>query len=511
LKEDAMTARSPLRFRLLFAVSALFVLGDGPPAMLARATAALAGRAETQPPGSDVFVTPREALLREKPSLQARIVGKLTAGTRLTLTQSGGAFLKVELPVIADKAPANPAGRATGWVSREVVAVFGPGPDATQDLVVVGRVFAQNDANRRLAAALLTRASERLRAANTPDAGVEVLLGETAEAVAAAGGPFPPGLEIQPRAGGAPSRSFYTGAAFQRALELTAREQSPEYAGVRERALAGALRVQYPERSVTLTALWQETAGWLTLVESAQEPEVLRPAAGRLGDAALALGRALLATGKLEEMSKVEERLRLAGARVKTLAPAESDGKKLLARDAILRAMRGNGTPSFPQEARVALGPKQRVVRIDGKLGALTLTVETHVGGTHEIQKRAAAVPVLPVPGSLKVSPDGRSAAWVEVTGPTSLLPVVTSLEKDEPAREIAFLTEGRPLRDRGLAHILSSVSGFSRDGQRLGLAIEAWNETPGPAPRYSVVNVATGELLFETSRDLRGFERLLQ
>ncbi len=47
--------------------------------------------------------------------------------------------------------------------------------------------------------------------------------------------------------------------------------------------------------------------------------------------------------------------------------------------------------------------------------------------------------------------------------------------------------------------------------GSRLGLSIEAWNETPGPSPRYSVVSVATGELLYETSKDLRAFKRLLQ
>jgi hypothetical protein len=119
-------------------------------------------------------------------------------------------------------------------------------------------------------------------------------------------------------------------------------------------------------------------------------------------------------------------------------------------------------------------------------------------------------VPVLPVPGSLRVSPDGRSAAWVEVSGPSTLLPVIVSLEKDEPAREIAFLSSGRPLRDRTLSHVLSSLAGYSKDGQRLGLSIQAWNETPGPEPRLSVVSAATGELLFETSRDEKSFRRLL-
>ena len=87
----------------------------------------------------------------------------------------------------------------------------------------------------------------------------------------------------------------------------------------------------------------------------------------------------------------------------------------------------------------------------------------------------------------------------------------MTSLDRDEPAREIAFLSSGRPMRDRALAHVVAALSGFSKDGQRLGLSIEAWNDTPGPAPRYSVVSVATGELLFETSKDMKSFERLLQ
>ena len=138
---------------------------------------------------------------------------------------------------------------------------------------------------------------------------------------------------------------------------------------------------------------------------------------------------------------------------------------------------------------------------------ALTLTSKTSVGSTSELPRRSAAIPVLPVPGSLRVSPDGKSAAWIEVIGPSTLMPVIASLTKDEPAREIAFLSDGRPLRDRSLAHVVGSISGYSR----LGLSISAWNDTPGPAPRFTVVSVATGELLFETSRDMRAFERLLQ
>jgi hypothetical protein len=496
----------------LFALSAGFALAGGPPAALARVSATFVPAARREPPGSDVFITPREALLREKPLADGRILGKIPAGTRLKLLDGGDIFLKVELP-----------GAATGFVAREVAVVFPPEAEATCDLVVVGRAFARNETNRRLAAMLLWRAAERLRAAGTPDPRVEVLLGETTESLLTAGGTFPAGLEIVQTNGGAGTHALYSGAAYRRALELLGKPETPDnkvnagscgpavtLSTIRERAIAGVLRSQYPETSTTLHALWQESAAWLQLAESAEEPAVVRTASERLGSASLALARFLLATGRTDEIGKLENRVQAAGARVQKLLDAP-DGKKLLSRAAILRAMRGDGTSSFPQEARVKIGAKERAARIDGKLAALTLTVETRVGATHELQRRSAAVPVLPVPGSLKISPDGKSVAWVEVTGPASLLPVITSLDRDEPAREVAFLSNGRPMRDRALAHVVSSVSGFSQDGQRLGLSIEAWNETRGPLPRYSVVSVATGELLFETSKDMRGYRRLLQ
>jgi len=496
--------------RVLFALCAALVFAGGPPAALARVTAALVPAGRKEPPGSDVFVTPREALLREKPLRDAKILGKLPSGTRLKLIESGDRFLRVELP-----------GAGSGFLAREVAVIFPLEPESTCDLVVVGRTFSANESNRRLAAMLLFRASERLRAAGTPDPRVEVLLGETTEALVAAGGALPAGLEITPASGSSGSAALYSGAAFRRALESIGKEPEGKatagpcglgtsFSASRERAIAGVLRAQYPQTSATLHGLWQENAAWLSLAESAEDPSVVRAASDRLGNASLALARFLLATGKLEEIARLEERVRGAGDRVQKLAPDGSDGKKLLSRVAILRAMRGDGSASFPQEARVKIGAKERVARIEGKLAALTLTVETHVGSTNDVQRRSA-IPVLPVPGSLKISPDGKSVAWVEIAGPTSLVPVIGSLEKDEPAREVAFLSSGRPMRDQSLAHVMSTVSGFSQDGQRLGLSIEAWNETRGPSPRFSVVSVATGELLFETSKDLRAYRRLLQ
>jgi hypothetical protein len=471
--------------------------------------------AEAQPAGTDVFVTPREALLREKPSLAAGVVAKLPAGTRASLLEAGDHFLRVEITTLGADASGSPGkgqgGRAAGYLAREVAALFAAGPEGTRDLVTVGRILGQSETYRRLATALLLRAGERLREAGTPDARVELLLAETAEALAGSGGPFPPGLDVAARAAAGSTRYFYTGDAFQRAAELAGKPGAEDLKDVKERATAGLLRARYPETAVTLATLWQETAAWLQLAESAQDPSALRSAAARLGTASLSLGRFLLAVGRLDQMGTLEERVRAAGGRVAAVLPGKTDGRKLLARAALLRAMRGDGTRSFPQEARVRIGPKEQVVKIDGKLGGLRLISQHGVGSTWSLPTPRAAVPVLPVPGSLRLSPDGRSVAWVEVAGPSSLLPVIASLEKDEPAREIAFLSDGRPLRDRALAHVVASMSGYSSDGQRLGLSIQAWNDTPGPAPRLSVVSVATGELLFETSKDERAFKRLLQ
>jgi hypothetical protein len=461
---------------------------------------AVAFGAVAEPAGSDVFTTPREALLREKPSLESRFVGKVPPGSRFALVESRDSFLKVE-----------GSGLPSGWIVREATVVFPPDAASTKEMVVVGRAFGRNDSNRRLAAALLERASERLREAKTPDPEVEVLLGETAERLAAAGGKLPKEFAIIEKNGSSESHAVYSGAAFQRAIEMLAKDESPEHAALRERAMAGLLRAQYPQPSASLPGLMGETAAWLQLIETAQDPSVVHAVSERTGSAALGLGRYLLALGKLDDLGKLEERVRAAATRVTGISPEAFDGRRLTARAAVLRAMRGNGALAFPQEAKAVVGAKERAVKIEGKLGALHLAVETRVGGTHDVEIRKAAIPILPVPGSLRISPDGRSVAWVEVAGPSLLVPVVTSLDRDEAAREVAFLSSGRPLRDRGLVHVVSLLSGFSRDGQRLGLAIDAWNETPGPGPRYSVVSVATGELLFETSKDMTGFQRLLQ
>jgi len=486
---SAASGSWPIR-ALLAGILAAAISGAAPGAN----AAAVSPTSGVEATGSDVFTTPRETHLREKPSATSRTLGRLAQGTRLSLLETRGELLKVE-----------GAGLPQGWIARGTAIVFAPGAGTTKDLLAVGRVFARNDGNRRLAAALLDRAAARLREAGTPDAEAEILAGETTETVAATGATA--GIAVIEKTGsGKPPAS--AGASFERALELLARNPNRELI---ERATAGRLRARYPSVSTTLPALIDETSAWLQLVETAGSPTVLRPAAERAGAASLALGRYLLALGKTRDLGALSGRLLSVGSRLQTLLPEPADGRRLSARARIIAAMRGDGSASFPQEARVVLGPKERTVRIEGKLGALQLTVETAVGGTRDLQARRAAIPLLPVPGSLRVSPDGKFVAWIEVVGPAMLVPVMTSLERDEPAREIAFLSGGRPLRDQALAHVVTSLSGFSKDGQRLGFAIEAWNDAPGPEPRNCVVSVVTGELLFETSRDLKSFQRLLQ
>jgi len=496
-------------FRILFALVRCLVVG----AMAAAAAAAAAAGAspEDEKRGADVFVTARAAMMRETASASAKIVARLPYATRVTLLEGGDGFLHVEVP--PDSPLVAAGGMRSGFVASETTAVFSPEPSGAADLVTAGRVLARNPAFRPIAAAFLLRGVERLRAGGAPDPRAELSLGETSEALAADGGPFPAGVEIAERGKSPDGKSIYaySGSAFTRALEMTAKQDPRAAAPLRERALSGLLRCRFPEPANTLAALAQETAGWMELVETAQTPSVVRAAADRLGISALALGRLLLAAGRPEEIAKISERVRAAAERVASLAPDGKDGGKLAARAEILREMRGDGTRPFPQECRLTVKGTQIAVRIDGEIGKLKLLVQTNDGKRLTPLLARLAVPVLPVPGSLRVSPDGKSAAWVEVAKPSALLPVMASLEKDEPAREIAFLATGRPLRDRALSNVVGKVEGFSSDSRRLGLSIQAWDETPGPAPRLSVVSSETGELLFETSKDLKQYRRLLQ
>ena len=478
-----------------FALAILLSLG------FALSCAVAHGEVPMEPAGSDVFVTPREALLREKASPRGRILAKLPQGTRLKLVDARDRYLKVEAP-----------GPSEGWIAREVTVLFVPGEAATQDMVVVGRSFGKTDANRRLAACILLRASERLREAKTPDPDVEVLLGETVEGVVAAGAPYPAGA-LHRRAAGpgghaAPATTARPSGAPRRCCRRTRARSTRERASARPRACCARSIPSARRRSSRSCRKPRpgSSCSRRPRTRASSRPRPNAPAPRRSRSAASTSRSAR--PRRSASCETASTRPACASARSRPSGSTASASCRARPCSAPCAA---TARPSFPQEASVNGGSRQRLVRIDGKIGALQLVVETQAGATRDVQVRKAAIPILPVPGSLRVSPDGRSVAWIEVSAPARLVPVMTSLERDEEAREIAFLSTGRPLRDRELAHVVSSLSGFSKDGQRLGLVIEAWNDTPGPAPRYSVVSVATGELLFETSEDMKGYQRLLR
>lgn len=493
---------------ILFLAAGAVVLPAAPAAVLSPSDPAAATA------GSELFVMPRQALLLERPAVGSRVLARLESGARLRLLKGGEKFFRVDAaqaPAASPKGGSGNAGVATGFLAVDAAAVFPPGHEGTAAMVSLGAALSPVSVHRTVAAALLLRAAERLRDEKAPDAGVELLVGETAEALAREHGRFPSGLAWTSRPCGlAGTCVAYSGDAFQRALEMAGHPgaDSDALERVRDRALSGLLRARFPETSETLMLLWQETAGWLELTESARDAVALRGSCERLGRSSLALGRYLLATGKLEELRRVEDRLRQAGVRVASMLHEPREAGRLLSRADLLRAMRGDGSGAFPQEASVRLADGTVAVRIEGSLGSLTLTRRAGSPRSDLPSRTMAAVPVLPVPGSLRLSPDGKTAAWIEVAGPSRLVPVLACLDSNEPAREIGFLSAGRPLRDRRLEHVVTTLQQFSGDGQRLGFTLLAWSDLPGPRPRLLVVSSKTGRIVFETSNRKKAFRK---
>ena len=462
---------------------------------------------------------PREAVLREHPSVGARIVGAVAGGDRLRETAIAGAFLRVEREAAGD---GDGESDSSGFLARDAASVFPPGPRGTADLAAAGSALAATAAYRTLGVAMLERATRRLREQGTPDAALEVLLGESAEALVRQNGRWPFAVPRAYRpcrtgtagtagtAGTTGRCAMYTGEAFTRVLELASAPDARGLEGIRDRASAGLLRAKYPETSDALTVLWQETADWLALVESARDREALDSATERLGAAGLALGRDLLATGRLDQLDALRVRLISAAARATSTSPRSGCGARLSGRAVILQAMRGDGSRAFPQEARARGAGFERVVRVEGALGSLTLATRREGQGAPSPWTSIPATPVLPVPGSLRLSRDGRFAAWIEVVGPARLLPVLARLDPPEPAREIAFLSSGRPLRDRGRENVLSWLDEFSDDGSRLGFSILAWDDRPGPSARRFVVSSSDARIVFETSKQ-KGYRKVVE
>ena len=332
-------------------------------------------------------------------------------------------------------------------------------------------------------------------------------------------GPFPPGLAHRRATGalGHASRST-TGRAFEHVARAARKDQSPgaaRTARARDRRRSCARSI--PERS-----------------QHARDPDRRKRPPGSAGrDRPRTRGprvggrarRRLVAragplpasrSGRRMRSTRLQERVRFAGARVQTFVPGGTEGtpRSTRARRHPARDARQRHARRF-RRRRASRGPvRERIVRIDGKLGALHAHGRD-AGGLDARRGRAAkaAIPILPVPGSLRDRrPDGKSVAWIEVVGPSLLVPVITSL-RSRRARARDRVSLRRPAAARPLARALSWR--LSPDSRRTASGWD-WRSRrgttrPGPAPRYSVVSVATGELLFETSKDMKGFSRLLQ
>lgn len=440
----------------------------------------------------DLFVADRNVALRDSPAPLGRVVARLPIGAPAILLAREGSWLRVEVPLAS----------RSGWISSGAAAFFEDGPRASHEMAVVGRFLSGDPARRPLAAALLYRASERLRREGRPDPLVEVVLGETAEALAgteAAAGL--PGVPFTPRFDPVTGASVdvYGGEAFREALESLGCAESGDD-GLRDRARAGILRSRFPFPSSTLGELLEETGAWLELVETTSSPDPRGTGATRLAQAAPRLARLLLATARFRDLESLAMRLESLAARHPDLSGVMASPRELVT------AMRGDGTAPFPQTAFGTLGPLPLVAAIDGELGALHLLVTSAGPGAapHRIPG-----PVLPVPGSLRLAPDGRTASWLEVASPTRIVPAVVSLDGDDvPPPDTALLAGGRLARDRERRHVVASRAGYDTTGQRLAFAVRAWDDTPPLEARIAVLSVRTGRLVLETSGSTPGRAR---
>ena len=131
---------------------------------------------------------------------------------------------------------------------------------------------------------------------------------------------------------------------------------APNAPGPRERARAGILRMQFRDRPSSLAGLLQEANAWFGLLETAEDPAVLRwppsaPASPRWRSA----GTSSPSAGPTSSRSS-SARLSAASVRVQTFAPGAPDGRRLASRASILLAMRGDGSPAVPQEVKRRVG-----------------------------------------------------------------------------------------------------------------------------------------------------------
>ena len=252
--------------------------------------------------------------------------------------------------------------------------------------------------------------------AGAPDPAAEVLLGETAERLAPRPGAAPEGVAfgfvLDPSSGR--RVRFYSGDAFRRVLDDVPEAADGPPGDLRERALAGALRARFPLPGNTLISRWEETVAWLTFAETVRSPRVAEGVSRRLEKAAPNLARLLLAAGKLEDLTALDRRLTDASQRLEALEPDPAKARRLRAAARAVRALRGNGTPPFPQEVWLTPGPGAAVARIEGEIGRLELVVASRPDAPRSAaSRRLLSAPLLPVPGSLALTrgPPGRHVA----------------------------------------------------------------------------------------------------
>src|SRR5215470_12561382 len=98
--------------------------------------------AEEEKRGADVFVTSRNALLRETATATGKVVAQLPQAARLTLLEGADAFLHVEAP--PDSPGLVAGGVSPGTSTTETTTVFERCSSGTADMVTVGRALARN-------------------------------------------------------------------------------------------------------------------------------------------------------------------------------------------------------------------------------------------------------------------------------------------------------------------------------------------------------------------------------
>ena len=73
-------------------------------------------------------------------------------------------------------------------------------------------------------------------------------------------------------------------------------------------------------------------------------------------------------------------------------------------------------------------------MRIEGEIGALALVVTARPDAPQKAAaRRVLHAPLLPVPGSLALTPDRRAVTWLEAETPTRLTRVAFALDGSGP------------------------------------------------------------------------------